>query len=159
MYKFPKVNIGEELGQLPISRVTDEEVWEFLVSPVTKALLGPLEGTPQTRLMDTVCGLFPGDEVSNLNDHRLSGGQTGFVRFPYLHTLHKAENGYFIVKRDGMKVKAFCWFGDVFAGRGELILKVGLRDRRFDGTKRANDSALLDYPYDEPPFHLPTHPH
>jgi hypothetical protein len=159
MYKFPRVNIGEELGQLPISRVTDEQVWQHLVSPVTKALLGPLEGTPQIRVMDTVSGLFPGDEVSNLNEHRLHGGQTGFVRFPYLHCLHKTENGYFIVKRDGMKLEAFCWFGDVFTGRGELILKVGLKDRRYDGTKRANDSALLDYKYDEPEFHLPTHPH
>jgi len=158
MYKFPRVNIGEELGQLPISRVTDEQVWEHLVSPVTKSLLGPLQGTPQTRVMDTVAGLFPGDEVSNLNDHKLHGGQTGFVRFPYLHCLHKAENGYFIVKRDGMKVEAFCWFGDVFNGRGELILKVGLKDRRYDGTMRANDSALLDYPYHEPQLHSPTHP-
>jgi hypothetical protein len=34
-------------------------------------------------------------------------------------------------------------------GKGELIYKLALRDRRHDGTLRGNDCALLDFPYDE----------
>ena len=62
----------------------------------------------------------------------------------------------FIVKRDGTKFKALGFFGDMKKGQGELIFKAALRDRQFDGTTRANDSALVDFVgYDDAKFNSP----
>lgn len=158
MFKFPNLDVTELLGITPICQVSDEEIWHSLVTPITKGLLGPIVGWSQPKLRETIAGLFPGDQVSNLNDHRLYGGLKGFVRFPYGYSFYKTQNGAFIVKRDGVKFEAFCWFGDVEKGKGELIMKAALRDRRFDGTTRANDSALLDYAYDDPELSKRLHP-
>ncbi len=147
--KFHKHAVSDVVRVTNLAAVTDREIWQTLVTPMVKCFLGPIKSC-QVRLMETEKGLFPGDEVSNLNDHRLFGGQTGYLRFPYLHTLYKTENGAFIVKRDGVKFEAFGWFGDVMKGKGELIFKAALRDRRYDGTRDANDSALVDFPYDDP---------
>ncbi|HEY9772732.1 MAG TPA: hypothetical protein V6C81_02860 [Planktothrix sp.] len=158
MSKFNRFDVAETLGITPICAVSDGEIWERLVTPMTKGLTGPIVRVDPPVLVETTAGAFPGDEVSNLNDHRLYGGKAGFVRNRYIRTFHKTLHGAFIVKRDGVKIEAFCWSGDVEHGKGELILKLGMRDRRFDGTPRANDSALLDYGYDDPVMHKPISP-
>jgi hypothetical protein len=155
---FNEANYPELLGVTRVCQISDMDVWHHLVSPMTRGLLGEIVEVRPPRVIESLEGLFPGDHVANLNDHRLFGGQTAFVRFPYVTNFYRTENGAFIVKRDGVKFEVFCWFGEVEKGRGEMILKAGLRDRRFDGTKRANDSALLDYPYDDPVLHRPLSP-
>ncbi len=155
MGKFTTANYPELLGVTEVCQISDEEIWKNLLSPITKALLGPIKGVKPPVVLETIAGFFPGDEVSNLNQHKLYGGREEFVRFPYVSNVYETANGLFVVKRDLQKFEVFCWFGDVSRGRGEMILKAGLRDRRFDGSKRANDSALLDYPYDDPIFHRP----
>ncbi|HEY9783897.1 MAG TPA: hypothetical protein V6D17_00755 [Candidatus Obscuribacterales bacterium] len=157
MVKFSKLDVPEALGLSKICQVSDEEVWRELVSPITQGLLGRIVRIDPPRLMETVAGRFPGDEVTNLNNHRLFGGQEGFVRFPYLSSFYKTANGALVIKRDLIKVEAIGWFGDVERHRGELIFKAALRDRRFDGTKRANDCSLLDFPYDDPVLNAPLH--
>ncbi len=149
MTKFTEANYPGLLGVTGVCRISDREIWGRLLSPITKGLLGPITGSRDPVVMETVKGLFPGDEVTNLNNHQIFGS-LDFVRFPYTHNFYKTQNGVFIVKRDGIKMEATAWFGDAEAGRGELIFKAGLRDRCYDGTKRANDTALLDYEYDDP---------
>ncbi len=145
-----QVTAQSELGPAPIASVSDAQIWKIAVTPMVKALLGPLAAKGFSRFGDSTDGLFPGDEVSNLNSWSRNG-VSKVVRFPYLATYYRTAHGAFIVKRDWLKIKAFAWFGDVLAGKpGELIFSFGLRDRRFDGTPLANDSALLDFPYDEP---------
>lgn len=155
MHKFSQIDVADALGFTPICQISDEEIWQNVVSPIVQGLLGKIVRVDKPRVLDTVTGLFPGDEVTNLNDHRLFGGQTGYVRFPYLHTLYRTQNGAFVVKRDGLKFEAICWYGDFEKGRAEMILKVALRDRRYDGTRRANDSALLEYAYDDATINSP----
>ncbi len=155
MADFTVANYPELLGFTRVCQASDEDIWLHIVSPMTKGLLGAIVQRRAPRVIESVEGLFPGDGVANLNDHRLFSGQTGYVRFPYVTNFYDTENGAFIIKRDGVKFEVFCWFGEVEKGRGEMILKAGLRDRRFDGTRRANDSALLDYPYDDPVLHRP----
>lgn len=150
-YTFQKLDVLEALGITPLTQVTDEQIWFELFTPMTRALLGDiLDFTRGTR--ETVEGEFPGDGVSNLNNHLLFGGQSGFVRMPYHETVYRTANGAFVVKRDGVKMKAFGWFGDYKNGNAELIFMCALRDRRFDGTRRANDTALLDFEFDDPTY-------
>ncbi len=155
MFKFK--NVSNHLGVTRISQVTDEEIWRYLVTPTVKGLLGRLLSVEAPRVLDTVAGLFPGDEVSNLNGHMLADANgklsTDLVRFPYMHTIYRTANGYMVIKRDGVKFEVFCWYGDVHARKGELIFKAALRDRLYDGTKRANDCALLEYGYDDANYH------
>lgn len=153
MNGFNHFDVAEMLGSTPLCKITDEELWARIVSPMTKGLLGPIIRVDKPTFVETVAGSFAGDEVSNLNDHRLYGGQAGYIRFPYIRTFYKTQHGAFIVKRDGGKVQVLCWQGDVEKGKAELMLKVSARDRRFDGTKRANDTALLDWRYDDPVLH------
>ena len=75
------------------------------------------------------------------------------MRFPYLHTIWRTVSGAVVFKHDGVKFEVFCWFGDIDRGNAELIFKAALRDRRYDGTARANDCALLEYTYDNPDYH------
>lgn len=151
-HKFQNANIPELLGVTPIALVTDEEIWTRLVTPQVKALLGDIQSSTIT-VRETVDGDFGGDEVTNLNDHRLYGGKAGYIRFPYINAHYKTANGALVIKRDGMKFKVLAWVGNVEKGQADLIFKVALRDRRHDGTKRANDTALLDFPYDDPINH------
>ncbi len=150
MVKFISPEVLERLGYSRVCEITDEEIWETLITPMTKGLLGKILRKDPPKLMETVAGKFPGDEVSNLNNHLLYGGQPGFVRYPYLHTFWKTRHGAVVIKRDRLKFEVLCWYGDVEKNRGELIYKAGLRDRRYDGTVQANDSALLEFPYDDP---------
>lgn len=137
------------LGVTPICTVSDTAIWQTAVSPQVKALLGEIDlESAEAGVSDEVAGKFVGDEVSNQCDHRLYGGQAGFVRFPYIRSYYPTKNGLFVVKRDGVKIEAFGWYGSP-KGRMELVFQFGLRDRRFDGTRRANDSALVHYPYDD----------
>jgi hypothetical protein len=157
MPKFQKYDQVEMLGFTRLAEVQDHEIWEHLLTAQVKALIGPItrHGLPQ--VMETIEGHFPGDLATNLNAHRLYAGTTDCVRFPYLSTLHKTENGALVIKRDALKVKVMAWVGDVFAGRADLVFIASLRDRRYDGTKRANDSALLFYVYDDPKYHRRLH--
>jgi len=149
MPKFPRHKIFDLTRLTEIALVTDREIWSLLVTPMVKSLLGPIQSS-RVELRETQKGLFPGDDVSNLNGHKLYG-KDGFVRYPYLYSLYKTENGVFTVKRDGVKFEAFGWYGDVEKGRGELIFKAALRDRRFDGTPQANDCALVEFiGYEDP---------
>lgn len=153
MPKFQHFDVAEMLGVTPVSRISDEDVWQHLITPATKGLLGPIIRSDGPQVVETIAGAFPGDQVTNLNDHRLYGGKSDCVRFPYIRTSYKTAHGALVIKRDGVKVEAFAWSGDVEHGKGELMLKVGMRDRRFDGTPRANDSALVDYSYSDPILH------
>lgn len=149
--KFQRVNTLDLLGITPLTRVTDEYIWTELLTPMVRALLGDIQ-SGYTTVKETVEGEFPGDRVTNLNNHQLYGGQSGFVRMPYIESVYKTTYGAFVVKRDGVKFKAFGWFGDYLKGKAELIFMCALRDRRYDGTKRANDTALLDFEFDDPRY-------
>ena len=83
------------------------------------ALFAVLSGKIEVR--ETTQGAFPGDEVTNLNDHRLYGGKEGYVRDRYIVTTYKTEYGAFIVKRDGVKFKAFGLFGLL-----EMLIYLGI---------------------------------
>lgn len=155
MGKFTQADYHSMLGVTSISQVSDEVIWQNLLSPITRALLGPIVKARSPAVLESIKGLFDGDEASNLNDHKLYGGQDGFVRFPYVVNVYETRYGLFIVKRDLRKFEVFAWIGNVLKGHGEMIFKAGLRDRRFDGSKSANDSALLDYTYDDPLLHQP----
>ncbi|HEY9712332.1 MAG TPA: hypothetical protein V6C72_02615, partial [Chroococcales cyanobacterium] len=154
MTKFLTVDVQDRLGLAPICQVQDREIIQTLLTPMVKALLGPIDFAHREGpdLFETVQGRFPGDEVTNMNDHRLYGGKTGYVRHPYLSTMYKTTYGSIVIKRDHIKVEVICWFGDVRKGTAQQIFKAGLRDRRYDGSKRANDSALLEFPYDHPVY-------
>lgn len=148
MFNFLRHSVNDLARITGIARVTDQEIWSLL-TPITLAFLGkPLSA--ELRVMETVDGLFPGDEVANLSDHRLYGGQEGFVRYPYLHSLYRTEHGAVVIKRDGTTFQLFAWYGEIEGGGAELMFKVGLRDRRYDGLPGANDSALNPYPVDDP---------
>lgn len=151
------LNVPELLGLAPIAQVSDEDIWNHLVTTTVKGLLGPIIKVEGPRLVETVEGLFPGDKSSNLNHHQLmdaSGKLRGdLLRFPYVHHLYRTANGVMVIKRDLLKVQVLAWFGDVDKGKGELIFKAALRDRRYDGTRRADDCSLLDYSYANPHFH------
>lgn len=153
MSKFLTYNVQELLGLTRIAQITDEQIWNELVTPQVKALLGDIQGPGTVKVVETVPGDFPGDEVSNLNDHRLYGGKNGFVRFPYIQSTYRTKYGLFVVKRDGLKFKAFGWSGK--KGKFELIFKAALRDRRYDGTPRADDCSLLDFPFKDPQLNAP----
>lgn len=155
MTKISEVDVASLLGPTPISSVTDAEIWSLLLSPQVKALLGPIESIVGPTLLETTTPLFPGDEVSNLNNNLLYGGKTGFVRFPYVATIYKTTHGALVIKRDPTKFKVSGWIGDIEKGKAELFYVVALRDRRYDGTLRANDCAMLGFPYDDPAFNLP----
>ena len=146
---FKEANIAELLGLTPVSMVSDRDIWQHLVTPQVKAMLGEIVEHELT-VRENTRGDFPGDDVSNLNNHLLFGGQPGYVRFPFINSFYRTEYGALIIKRDGVKFKVFAWYGKPKAKVYELIFKVALRDRRYDGTKRANDTALLDYEYDDP---------
>jgi hypothetical protein len=154
---FQTMNLPSQHSVTRISQVTDEEIWRHLVTPTVKGLLGSIIKVESNQVLDTVAGLFPGDEVTNLNGHMLADANgklsKDYVRFPYNHTLYRTVNGAMVIKRDGVKFEVFCWFGDIDRGKGELIFKAALRDRVYDGTKRANDCALLEYAYDNPDYH------
>jgi hypothetical protein len=154
MAKFERFNVYEALGFAPIASVSDSDVWWHLLTPLVRALMGNLKVRGKPVLTETLAGAFPGDEASNLNDHELYG-EPGFVRFPYLNTVHITDHGVLVIKRDRLKIKAICWFGDPFKGKGEMIYKVALRDRRFDGTKITNDCALLEFQQCDPNGNLP----
>jgi hypothetical protein len=140
---------AREIAAAPLASVSDSTLWKTAVTPMVKGLLGPL-GQRFSRVFETTEGLFDGDQMSNLNGWSVDGN-SNVLRFPVFANYYRTANGALIVKRDHVKVKVFSWFGDVLGGKpGELIFSWALRDRRFDGTRKANDSGLLDYPYDEP---------
>lgn len=150
MAKFKRYDIADLLGFTPIARVTDKEIWTRLLTPHVRGFLGEIKSSSGPHVMESVKGMFPGDEVTNLNNHRLYGGlSSDIVRYPYITMLYRTTHGALVIKRDAVKVKAFCWFGDVERGKAQLIYKGALRDRRYDGTRRSNDSALIDFPYDD----------
>ena len=139
--------VSSVLGVTPIAFISDHEIWQ-IVTPQVLAFLGPFDKS-QCTLRETTDGMFVGDQVTNLNGNVI-GGDPKKLRVPYLNTLYRTQNGAFVIKRDGFKIKAMGWFGDIDRGTQQLIYSFALRDRRFDGTARANDCSLLDYPYDHP---------
>lgn len=155
--KFARYDVLRLLGLTPIATVQDSDIWKHLLTPQVKALIGPIVKYGEPQVLETLNGHFPGDEASNINEHRLYAGSKEHVRFPYISTLHLSEHGALVIKRDAVKVKAECWVGDVMKGQGELIYLAALRDRRFDGSKRANDSALLAYTYEDERYHRQLH--
>jgi hypothetical protein len=157
MPTFQNPNFLDLLGVSALARVTDEEIWKHLVTPSVKGLLGAIVSSEPAQALDTVRGFFSGYAVTNLNGHKLADEHgkltSDRVRFPYVSSIYRTQNGAVVFMRDGLKFEVMCWYGDVDRGRGELIFKAGMRDRRFDGTRRANDCALLDYTYDNPVYH------
>jgi len=156
-FKFARYDVLRLLGFTPIATVQDKELWDHFLTPQVKALIGPITKLGEPQLLETVKGLFPGHDASNLNQHELYAGKKDFVRFPYVSTLHLTEHGAFVIDRDAVKVKVEAWVGDVLSGKGEMIFLAALKDRRFDGTRRANDSGLLQYTYEDPKYHRRLH--
>lgn len=157
MNKFPSPDVADLLGMSNLTKITPEDIWTHVVTPQLRALLGEIESCTIT-VRDTVAGDFPGDEVFNLNSHLLDGHDKERVRFPYVNAHYKTTHGAFVVKYDGLKFKASGWWGDM--RKPQLIFKAALRDRRYDGTRRANDNSLVDFAgcYDHPdnaPLNLP----
>lgn len=153
MSGLSRKQIRHYLGVQPIVEVSDEEVLQYLVSPNTKSLLDTKKGVWSRGMIDTVEGEFPGDEVTNLNEHRINGG-TKHIRFPYLKSTLTSGSGRLIVKRDQTKVVILGWYGRPGkGGPGQLIYKVAFRDRCFDGTPYANDCSLQDFPRHDPVLH------
>jgi hypothetical protein len=155
--KFARYDVAAALGLTPIATVQDKDIWNHFLTPQVRALLGKVTKRGEPEVFETIKGHFPGDEAANLNLHRLYAGSNDHVRFPYVSTLHMTEFGALVIKRDAVKVKAEAWVGDVMSGKAEMIFLAALRDRRFDGTRRANDSALLAYTYEDPKYHRKLH--
>jgi len=143
MSKFKTTNITDLLGVSQLCSITPEDVWNTIVTPQVKALLGEILSS-KVSVRDDIAGDFPGDEVFNHHGHKINGLDTSKVRYPYVHCFYKTTYGAFVVKYEGMKLKASCWFGDM--KKPQLIYLVALRDRRFDGTERVNDGCLHAYP-------------
>lgn len=158
MATYANYDVAEMLGLTRVARISDKEVFEHLLTPTVKAMLGPIADTGKPKVIETEQGQLPGFNASNLNSHLLYGGQTGFVRFPYIETLYRTLFGAIVVRRDGRKLKVMALHGDWKQGKAELIHMAALRDRRYDGTKAGNDTALLDFPYDHPVYSRPLHP-
>ncbi len=149
MDKFQEYSPAQLLSPSPLVNASDELILTHMVSPQVKAFLGDQIGF-RSELKDTIAGWFPGDEVSNINGNIIKGRNgEALVRFPYVSSLYEHKNGCLVIKRDFVKIKVFAWLGDWKSGKAELILSTALRDRRFDGTLRANDSCLLDFAYDD----------
>jgi hypothetical protein len=160
MYNFHSPDVVDLLGVSSLTKITPEDIWTHLVTPQVRALLGEIESC-HVSVRDTVAGDFPGDEVFNLNGHLLDGVDKDRVRFPYVNVHYKTTYGAFVVKYDALKFKASGWWGDM--RKPQLIFKAALRDRRFDGTRRANDNSLIEFAgcYDHPanaPLKLPEIP-
>jgi hypothetical protein len=148
MNHFKPINIVDLLGVSPLCSITPEEIWNTMVTPQVKALLGDIISA-KISIKETTDGDFPGDEVYNHNGHKIGGTDIKKVRYPYLQCVYKTTYGAFIVKYDGLKFKAIAWFGDM--KKPQIIYKAALRDRRHDGTPRTNDTSLIDFPgYDDP---------
>ncbi|MBX9686248.1 MAG: hypothetical protein K2X27_06070 [Candidatus Obscuribacterales bacterium] len=148
MLKFKSYDAAEILGLTPLSRaaITDEMIFDLLLTPTVKALLGPLTAVGEPSLCDTTAGHFPGDESSNINAHVIEGRKDK-VRHPYISVCHRTAYGAVVIKRDLRKLRVSAFVGDVDSGRAEPIYLVALRDRRYDGSMAANDCALLSFPY------------
>jgi hypothetical protein len=147
MTKYLRHNPKELARQTPISEITDAQVWQYMVTPVVKALLGPIVSS-RIELRDTAANIIPEDKVFNQNGHVINGVE-GAVRFPFYHSLYTTRKGCLIIRRDGVKVEVLGWFGNLERKQGQLIWKVALRDRRYDGHKSTNDCALEHFPYDD----------
>ena len=148
MNHFKPVSVIDLLGVSPLCSISPEEIWTLLVTPQVKALLGDIVSS-KISVRENTHGDFPGDDVYNHNGHKINGTDDKKVRFPYVQCFYKTSYGAFIVKYEGLKFKATAWFGDM--RKPQLIFKAALRDRRFDGTQRTNDTALIDFPgYDDP---------
>jgi len=147
MAKYLRHNPKELARQTPISEITDAQVWQFMVTPVVKALLGPVLSS-RIELRDTAALIIPEDKVFNQNGHVIVGAENA-VRFPFFHSLYITKKGCLIIRRDGVKLEVLGWFGDLQRKQGQLIWRVALRDRRYDGHKSTNDCALEHFPYDD----------
>lgn len=147
LHKYDPIQM---LSPSPLVKASDELILTHMVSPQVKAFLGA-QVSVESDFRDTITGWFPGDEVSNINGNIIKGvNGEALVRFPYATTIYRHKNGCLVIKRDAVKIKVTAWLGDYERGNGDLIFLSALRDRRFDGTKRANDCSFLDYPYDDP---------
>ena len=102
MTKFLRHDPKELARQTPIAHITDRDVWQYMVTPVVKALLGPVTSS-RIELRDTAANIIPEDRIYNINDHRLYGGDTSqvYARFPYWHSLYVCKKGAIIIRRDG----------------------------------------------------------
>lgn len=122
MPTFQNPNFLDLLGVSALARVTDEEIWKHLVTPSVKGLLGAIVSSEPAQALDTVRGFFSGYTVTNLNGHKLAdehGLTTERVRFPYVSSIYRTQNGAVVFMRDGLKFEVMCWYGDVDRGRGE----------------------------------------
>jgi len=150
MHKFKPIDVADMLGMTSLCTITPALIWEKLLTPQVKALLGDIE-YGRYAVRENTDGDFPGDEVTNLNQHLIYGTDLDRVRLPYLNCFFKTTYGAYVVKYEGLKWKAYGWVGHLPSGP-QLIFKAALRDRRYDGTRRANDNSLIDFAgcYDDP---------
>lgn len=138
--------LAHELGHPNVSRaaqhVTDRHVMEHLLHDEVFNVIGhrdsgKLVAAETVHVGDHDDGLFPGD-----GEHH--PGMVHVRRYAY-------PNGVVTIKRNHNALK-------IHAHRGSLdkpddmreIVKFKLRDKRFDGTKQADESPLTDWPYSNP---------
>jgi hypothetical protein len=57
MYKFPQIDVADLLGNTSLCTITPEVIWERLVTPQVKALLGDIEYSKVT-VRETVSWRF-----------------------------------------------------------------------------------------------------
>lgn len=148
MKKILRHNPKELARQTPVAEITDAQVWQYMITPVVKALLGPVIES-KIELLDTSANIIPEDKIYNINGHVIAGCNKR-ARFPYYHSLYICKKGVIIIRRDGVKVEVLGWYGSLKNKVGQLIWKVALRDRRYDGTTATNDCPLEHFPYDDP---------
>lgn len=157
MPKTKNGNLRELLGVTPLCQVSDEDIFYHLVPQVIKCMLGCITDVSKPVVTDAMQPSFPGDEIANLNNHKLYG-KDGFVRYPYLVRRYLTQHGAVFIKRDRVKVKVYALYGDVEKGKAEIVHMAALKDRRFDGTIAANDSSLVTFPYDHVAYSKVIHP-
>ncbi len=146
-------DLERELGRPRIARasqrLTDRHVLEHLLHDDVLALLGGrdegrLVGIETVHVSEHDPGLFPGD-----GEHH--SGRVHVRRYAYPH-------GVVTIKRNHNALKIHVHRGSLDRPEGlRELVKFKIRDRRYDGSERANQSPLTDWVYhgqtDEP------HPH
>jgi hypothetical protein len=146
-------DILAEMGVTPVCTLTDEQMFRLLTPMVLQELGEFLPNNHELTLQETTQGLFQGDEITNLNRHRIFG-KLGNVRFPPLVSWYRTRHGMVRIKRDFMKISLAAWHGDPDR-KVELLFLASLRDRRFDGTARADDCALSRFNCHDPMAGVP----
>lgn len=143
-FKWQNIKYSKEItGRF--GRVSNKYIWQNILTPTVRGFLGePVSEHVET--LTTAKGLISWDIAANVSGKL---DQDGNLFYPYSYSLVRTTFGALVIKRDKRKLLISAWMGNVFKSevKSELIFKVALRDRKYDGTPQANDSSLLDFPH------------